>query len=102
MTMNLEEFRKYMAATRIQREKELSRLADIDVNGNDEYYESLGREIESHPIGGLGTRGLIGCSIVNLYADNDQEILEAFGNEIESHPIVRPGTRGLVRGFIRI
>lgn len=50
-----------MAATRLEREKEMSRLADIETNGNDAYFKALSHELDYHPIGKLGTKGLVGC-----------------------------------------
>ena len=61
MTMNLDEFEKYMAATRLQREKERYRLADIDTNGSEEHFQAWSHEIDNHSIGKLGTKGLVGC-----------------------------------------
>jgi len=61
MSTNLEEFGKYMAATHVQGQEALAREANIEVNGSDKYYKAWSREIDLHPIGRLGTRGLVGC-----------------------------------------
>lgn len=56
--MNLLEFRKYYAAHRKEIQEELYRRADLEVNGDDRYYEEFGRFIERHPIGpGMLRRG---------------------------------------------
>jgi len=50
MTMNLEEFRKCMTATGRQREIEMCRLTDLEVNGSEEHYKSWSQELVYHPI----------------------------------------------------
>jgi len=50
MVMNLEEFRKCMTATSRQREIEMYRLADLEVNGSEEHYRTWSQELVYHPI----------------------------------------------------
>jgi len=65
MAMNLEEFRKYMNATALQRQEAMLKKADAEVNGSAEHYKAWSQEIENHPIGKLGTRGLVGCCFID-------------------------------------
>ena len=50
--MNLVEFRKYLERTKVVRQSELYRQADLEINGDKGLLEKLGEEIEKHPIGG--------------------------------------------------
>ncbi len=54
--MTLEQYAEYCKKNRDEIQKEMYRLADLEVNGSDSYYEQLGNYIESHPIYTLGLR----------------------------------------------
>jgi len=55
--MDLEQFKKYLETNRAEIQRAIYEEIDRDVNGDDAYYEGLGRLVEEHPIASAGIRG---------------------------------------------
>ena len=60
MALTLEKFRR--SYDRKETQRELYRLADLEVNGDPLYYQRLGEFVEINPIQSSRCIGLRGCS----------------------------------------